>query len=387
MSKVSKANQRIAAAHNRAQVVKLLQQKRQLSRRQLAEMLGLQNSTLSYIVKELLNKKVLRVSGKAESKTVGQKQILLEMNPNRGLTAGVYVRSTGSSMVMMNAAGKLVDVIEIDVPEDLRDLPQMLRGKVDDYFGDRSRLKKKFMGVGVGLPGVVNAQTGVVLHMDDYQLREYPLGEKLKEVFPDQTISVQHDTDAAAFAEHTMGAASDLSDFLYITIIVEKVKAGYAFKAYGSTIYHNHAIYKGTHHAAGEISTKILPQYTKVISEDHLKQFGNPDGEIGHTLTAYAHSLLDSFAILANFIDPAAIVLGANFPLNNKLFLDVLNKHFADVLFDVPKRQIGIRYSQFQEHAISIGAAMYATERALVGLSTKDLIPEGQETGGMHLTI
>src|SRR5579875_2955018 len=98
---VAGSNHKTAAQWNRALVLRLVRQQKTLSRRQISQITGLRGSTLTYIVRELLDKRVLRTVGKMNSKAVGQKQVLLDANPDLGYFLGFSLRPNEAKLVVI----------------------------------------------------------------------------------------------------------------------------------------------------------------------------------------------------------------------------------------------------------------------------------------------
>ncbi|QQE10947.1 ROK family transcriptional regulator [Planctomycetota bacterium] len=372
MAKITKANQQLAAAHNRALAIKLLQHHGQLSRRQLSQMIGLQNSTLSYIVRELLDKNILRTSGKRQSKTVGQKQVLLEINHELGWAAGISVFAGNISLIYYNAAGQPLARKSVAIPDDIEQLPTVLRKTMNLFLAEYDAPPGKLLGLGFGLPGIVQPETGVILKSADLNLTNYPLREKLSNEFPDVPICTLHDADAAALAENAHGSARDLHSFIYLMISIIRKNNGFSLEGYGSSIHLDGQHQTGFNHAAGEIDHRLYPKYDKIITQDHLDTLADPSGQLDDTLLDYADQLLTSLAIISNLLDPQAFVLGTNFPLKNQQLLNFLNKNLPAQLIPVPDRVINIQYAKLGEEAVCQGAALAALEQSIVKLSTAD---------------
>ena len=84
-------NQQSAAYYNRQQVLRLLRIHRGLSRIQLAQHTQLQNSTMSYIVRDFLKRGVLVEGDKIEGGAGFKKQTMLQVNPKLGWVIGIVV--------------------------------------------------------------------------------------------------------------------------------------------------------------------------------------------------------------------------------------------------------------------------------------------------------
>lgn len=90
-----------------------------------------------------------------------------------------------------------------------------MAGEISAPFGitpDRQR------SVGVGIPGTVKGDTGVLVSACNLQMDGMPIADRMREYFPNAQIAVANDADAAALAEYHAGAFRGYDSALLITI-------------------------------------------------------------------------------------------------------------------------------------------------------------------------
>ena len=107
-----KATLKLTGEHNRRMVFQLLRRHRQLSRQQISDSTDLHRSTLSKIMSEFLDRRLVREVGRIEPpvRRVGKRQILLEIRGDVGWTLGVGINIDWARMVAVDAAGRLMVV-------------------------------------------------------------------------------------------------------------------------------------------------------------------------------------------------------------------------------------------------------------------------------------
>ena len=71
-------------------------------------------------------------------------------------------------------------------------------------------------GVGVALPGLVEAQTGTLLRAPNLGWSEIPVADELAARLPNLAVRADNEANLAAVAEHWQGAARDLDNFVYV---------------------------------------------------------------------------------------------------------------------------------------------------------------------------
>lgn len=101
--------------------------------------------------------------------------------------------------------------------------------------------------VGVGTPGAVNRDSGVVEYANNLYLQDYPLRELL-EARMNKKVIVENDANAAAYGEYQAGALKGVKNGLAITLGT----------GIGSGIIIDGKIYSGTNYAAGEMGHHVI---------------------------------------------------------------------------------------------------------------------------------
>ena len=132
------------------------------------------------------------------------------------------------------------------------------KGRTDAFIADIAALaeetviaagvpKSDVLGVGMGVPGTVNPQTGIVTYACNIGFQNTPLVEKFEKLFSVPT-KVANDADAAALGEVKFGAGKNTSDALMITLGT----------GVGTGIIINGKIFSGRHGAGGESGHTVI---------------------------------------------------------------------------------------------------------------------------------
>jgi glucokinase len=83
----------------------------------------------------------------------------------------------------------------------------------------REAASKPIAGIGIGTPGQVDLDSGIVKDAVNLGWQAVPLVTAVKERLKRETpIWIQKDTNASALGEHICGAARDCSDFVYLSL-------------------------------------------------------------------------------------------------------------------------------------------------------------------------
>ena len=356
-----KSTQTISAVHNRRLAVQLLRHHGVLSRQQLAQITGLRNSTLTYIVRELLENQVVRTVGKAESKTVGKKQLLLEINPDLGWVVGVSIDRDAMTLSYLDAAGKVLGQEHLETGHRADEIPMQLSSHIRTWATAHGESMKKLLGVGIATPGVVDNTRGVLLTSTWLNAKNFPMGRLVSDVLG-VPVFVDNDANFAAIAEAHQGSARDLDTFIYFFVSSQQHNDVIQIYGLGSTYFINHKLHRGVHFGAGEVDAILDPDPSECVTPDQLGLLAKHDGPLTPALTRIATDLGHTMASVVNLIDPEAVILGGNVIITNKQVLKTIESVINQTIVSLPNRYVEARCSTYSDFGSSMGAAFAAIE-------------------------
>ncbi len=102
--------------------------------------------------------------------------------------------------------------------------------------------------IGVGSPGTINGEEGIVEFANNLGYSNFPLKAMLEERMPGVTVSVANDANAAAYGEFKAGALQGVKHAMAITLGT----------GVGGGIIIDGKIYAGFNHAAGELGHGVM---------------------------------------------------------------------------------------------------------------------------------
>lgn len=357
------SNLKTAAAWNRGVVLRLLRRHGMLSRRQIAAMVGLRGSTLTYIMRELLERDLVRVVGKLDSKRVGKKQVMLTINPHLGWFLGVALRPLEASLAIFDAAGTLIAERTLPINNSLEAFPAELRKGLKDWKTVTSKLSGKMLGIGVGVPGVVDAGTGMVLRATLFEATRVPLKQLLTDTFGVPVV-IDHDACFGAVAEAADGAARGVQHFIHFLVNHEVRGKRVRFNSFGSSFYLGGTLHRGAHFAAGEWRRPLLPPSHDVTVAE-LGVLRDPDAELTDHLTEFAVAIGQSLGLVVNLIDVQMVVIAGTARIVNRAFLDAVSKEMHHKMVLIDDRTVRVVASGLQTNAVARGAALAAADGTL----------------------
>ena len=357
-----KATLEMTGEHNRNLILQLLRRYGQLSRQQLSDMTTLHRSTLSKIMSEFLDRDLVRVVGKIEPavKRVGKKQILLRIREDVGWALGIGLNWEWVNMVILDAAGRLVAQSRVHLGRDLARLPQVAKAHLDSWLRDRGRPAGKALGVGVGIPGVVDIEKGTVVLSDFFKVQNCPLALQLSEALG-LPVSIDNDVRLEAMAQLNQPNETGTGDFIFFHTNYSPVETGYVIYSFGSAIVIDGHLHRGSHYGAGELWGLLQPPQTNVVTEEDLTRLNSESAPLTENLCKVVEFVAPYLATVAGFVDPRRIIMGGAMHWRNRAVLERLEARVNDLLQPaIPNRRIEVQSTLFPGQETAYGAALLA---------------------------
>jgi glucokinase-like ROK family protein len=191
-----------------------------ISRATLAEITGLNKSTVSSLVNELIERKFVREVGSFSS-GIGRPSVQLELNPQAGYIVSAEFGVGFISVICANFTAEVVWRCKESIPADADQptaLDRAIRLIADGVTaGAELSGGKPLLGIAVGIPGLVDRRTGTLLFAPNLHWRDVPIRDLMQRRFPDTPIFVDNEANMAALGEYFFGAAQGYSDILYLS--------------------------------------------------------------------------------------------------------------------------------------------------------------------------
>ncbi|HZO95585.1 MAG TPA: ROK family protein [Candidatus Baltobacteraceae bacterium] len=78
--------------------------------------------------------------------------------------------------------------------------------------------KHDVVGIGIGSPGNIDPTTGTIRYSPNFGWQNVPLGQRVREAFPKQTVFVGNDARCATLGEYVHGVGQGTQDFALLTL-------------------------------------------------------------------------------------------------------------------------------------------------------------------------
>ncbi len=191
-----KATQQQTKQHNKRLILKTIYNVEATSRAEIARATYLTRTTVSNIVTELLQDGMVAEIGHGPSRG-GKRPILLSMVGSSRNLIGIDLGNSEFRGGIFNLRGQMLHNLSLPVNKAHGEgAVQLVYDLIDQLIAASS---STIVGIGIGTPGVTDAQRGVVYEAVNLGWHDLPLKALLQERF-DLPIHVANDSQVAALA-------------------------------------------------------------------------------------------------------------------------------------------------------------------------------------------
>lgn len=193
-----------------------------LSRAALADATGLNKSTVSSLVHELLALRFVREVGFSSS-GIGRPSMQLELNPEAGFILSCEIGVDFISVVCANFRADMIWRHKEDTRHDrsqttiIERVLAILRQGVEVGQAYCAHCRGRLLGISIGMPGLVDCADGTLLSAPNLRWQNVPMRALIREAFPDTPVFVDNEANMAALGECFFGAAQGYKEVLFIS--------------------------------------------------------------------------------------------------------------------------------------------------------------------------
>ncbi|EMR06125.1 Glucokinase [Bhargavaea cecembensis DSE10] len=257
-----------------------------------------------------------------------------------------------------------------------------IRQTADRLMVEHGIPEEKILGVGAGVPGFTDPEKGLVTEAPALGWKDFPVGEKLRAVFP-YPVAVDNDVNVATLGEQWIGHGRGKSDFIYISLGT----------GIGSGVVVNGKLLRGSRFSAGEIGYMVTDRHEahffaptikgygflesaaggaaigdalsdelgrRVTAEDAFRMYRNGNqAAIGVVTGAFSH-LGIAVANAASLLDPEVIVIGGGLAKASDIILPAISRtvdHYAPNRCEIVRTALGEESGVIGAAALLLGKA------------------------------
>jgi glucokinase-like ROK family protein len=243
MSKSQTADQDMVRRVNKSLVLNTLRLHAPISRAEVADRTGLNRSTVTHIVNALIEAGLVSEQP-FDRNTVGRPSIALTLRPEGGAVIGVEIGVDFISVLLTNFISQPLWRVWIDTDPacSQSDILAKTEEAIDQAILISRDRQLRMIGIGVGIPGLVDMQKGELIFAPNLRWRNLPLGNRWAKRF-NLPVYVENEANLAALGEYYFGIARNVENFIYLSSGI----------GLGGGILVSGHLFRGGHGFAGEI--------------------------------------------------------------------------------------------------------------------------------------
>lgn len=268
---------------------------------------------------------------------------------------GIDIGGTKIAGSLVNSKGEvLFSEREQSDPSNKENMFYQVVKVIERLKNKSAEMNKKVIGIGVGLPGKVDAANGIAVFQNNLPWENYPIVERLQTLYPTLSIKIENDVAATAIGEVLLKRTDSSEVFTYITISTGIASAslvngqlikGKGFSGeLGLVLVKNELEDNG--YAILENSSsgtairnygRVLYQDSSINTEDVFKRSDESDEIAMKIIDNASSSLAHGLVSIISLLDPGMIVIGGSVATNNPKFIDEVKDKLSQLL--IPAQQ------------------------------------------------
>lgn len=318
-------------ATNLAVVLRFVREHAPCSRADIAATTGLNKATVSSLVADLIDRRLVRETGLTENR-VGRPATMLVLDGSPYAAIGLEINVDHLTVVAVDLAGeRLLSWRRSFSSEGSAQAVATVGALVRRVTNRMVKEERQVLGLSVAVPGLVDVQ-GIVRIAPNLGWRDTDLAGDLTKALRDPGFPIQVDNDAnlAALAEHRFGAHAGTANLVHLTgeigvgagiILDGRLRRG---GGYGGEIGHIQIDPNGPECRCGRVGCleavagigaileqgALSPAEVEVEIEEVVRRARSGEARTIDLLESVGTSLGAGVAIVVNLLNPEVVILG-----------------------------------------------------------------------------
>jgi glucokinase-like ROK family protein len=393
------ADQNLVKRLNSALILDQLLASSPQSRANLAQQTGLNRSTISSLVGDLIDQGLIREVGLEIASSRGRPGMLLELNPGGGCIVGIEINVDYVSIILTDFTARTLwrrhAEIDMDAPRD--DVLAFAESLIREALRAGAAYNLSPLGIGLGVPGLVDTEKGVLKFSPNQGWRNLPFRDLWGNTFG-VPLYIENDGNASALGEYYFGVAKGVQNFLYlgtgIGLAGGLMLDGQIYRGAGGfageighiivesggelcscgrrgcweTLVGPRTVIRGIVHALRHGAPSLIPEMVggnlDQITMHVVVEAANRGDQLAlDTLSDIALHLGTGIANLINLFNPEMIVLGGLLTLAGEYLLPTISNIIAAEALVEPARMVALALSSQGADSCVKGAAALVIDR------------------------
>lgn len=349
---------------NISRVLRLIWQTKGISRIEIAQQLGIDKSTVTKIVSSLQEIGIIRAFAQGSAGPLGgRKPIQLEIVSEFGFSVGIEITTDGFVAAIADLHGNILH--EISHSLEVTSVFDAFDAAVASLTGELDSRNTPVLGIGVGIPAVVNADKGTILQSIPLMIeKETAFCAAMTEKYG-VPVYIENDARCGCLGEMVLRHGKGLENALFLLSEIRKITGSTGSRknlSVGCGFILNGNPYYGREFSAGEFRSILWqPGNSGQFQSNDLS--GELVGSDSSVTGSVFSELAAHTALLANLLNLDSVFLGG------------LTPELTEELADMIRSEINLKWpyrlhqhcevipSSLGKTAVAYGAAGYCILR------------------------
>ncbi len=344
---------------------------RETSRVEIARALGLDKSTISSIVSELLALGVIRESREGDAGPQGgRKPVHITLDNDYGYVLGLELRPESYSAVGVNLNGNVrfsrferMEIAGHNLRESILEIVNRLQTDID-HAG------LPILGIGAGLSGVIDPDGGIIKYSIPLEIEtELHLYDLMADDF-NLPFFIDNDANTCAWGELAFHRQRDLRDFLCVLVELRDVDSPgvtYERTAVGLGIVIDGKVHYGYEHSAGEFRSILRPSGSmgqfSLTKTEALRLPDDPE-----LMRRFLTELAKHISLIVNTFNLSHVFVGGSIDWTYNDLREILRQEIQSNWSYSDEVRCKVAFSSLGDKAVAYGAAGMVLDRMFADL-------------------
>jgi N-acetylglucosamine repressor len=202
---------------NRSLVLNTIRLEGPISRAEIARGTGLSAATVSGLVTDLIKEDLIFEQEEGDS-SGGRRPVLLSLNSSGGYVVGIKLMEDHLIAALTNLEANVVDSKNVAFSDRRPETVIQAISKGVTHLLSQNRIPTtKLFGIGVGLAGIIDQDTGNLRYSPIFGWQGLPFGKMIQDEL-EVPVHIDNDVNTVTLTEKWFGIARDIDHFLTVTI-------------------------------------------------------------------------------------------------------------------------------------------------------------------------
>lgn len=374
-------NQQVVKRNNKSLVLAMIKDQAPLSRADIAQRLGLNKSTVSSLVNELIEEELVYETGPGES-SGGRRPVLLLFNQFAGYSIGIDIGVNYILGLLTDLQGNIITEKNIQLKElGYSEVTKQVKEMIGALIEATPSCRYGVVGIGVGVPGIVD-KDGQVLLAPNLGWKQTLLKKELVDHY-NLPVIIENEANAGAYGEKRFGAGKEYDNILYIS-------AGIGI---GVGLILNGELYQGFNGFSGEAGHMTIEVagrkcscgregcWEAYASEHALLKLADQEDTTLEKLIELAKKndenvialfeqvgkyLGYGISNLINTLNPEQVIIGNRMSVANRWYKGAVEEAIKQHALAFHQENLKVTFSKLLTYSSALGVAAFAVENFFI---------------------